>query len=398
MYHSFLFFILAYVYPIASTLLHFRKNLHQWSLVAMEKRGKAVAFEKSEMIPIFSDTTCSRDGGTSTWETIYDLLEEEKPRPLVAKATTGVHVSSDASYLKTESSFLHCIATRPKIIPYINMVKWIIDVVDFSDKEFNNSRQGIMGSFSADSLRLMYNLPEPQKLYSKQFLEKFSKENEDSKDVTPTWIENEGKIRCNKMGMYSMASISPPYSFAASMLCRLFDKPDSTKFSLEWLPLIEAVVNTTIMNWAQNFSDNFVKAIMEYRRNISPSLRVYPTFFMSAFLMDTICFSSKFPIMGWKWIVKNSLPIHVYHKSLWESHFHPHFHKIFQGVMLPMHKQVYNITAPRFSKEVEVDILHVARWFREETFTNIRVFGSIASPHVLPYYVPNKLMAREASY
>lgn len=66
--------------------------------------------------------------------------------------------------------------------------------------------------------------------------------------------------------------------------------------------------------------------------------------------------------------------------------------------MVPIHKQFYNTTAPRFSKEVEVDILHVARWFGEEKFTYIRVFGSIASPYVLPYYVFDKLMAREIAY
>jgi len=40
----------------------------------------------------------------------------------------------------------------------------------------------------------------------------------------------------------------------------------------------------------------------------------------------------------------------------------------------------------------------MARWFGEETFTYIRVFGSITSLHVLPYYFPDKLMAREIAY
>jgi len=66
--------------------------------------------------------------------------------------------------------------------------------------------------------------------------------------------------------------------------------------------------------------------------------------------------------------------------------------------MLPIHKDVYNRTAPRFSKEAKVDIFLVARWFGEETFTYIRVFGSIASLRVLPYYVPEKLMASEIAY
>ena len=48
-----------------------------------------------------------------------------------------------------------------------------------------------------------------------------------------------------------------------------------------------------------------------------------------------------------------------------------------------------------FSKEAKVDILLVDKWFGEETLMNFRVFGNIASPDVLPYHVPDKLMARE---
>ena len=34
----------------------------------------------------------------------------------------------------------------------------------------------------------------------------------------------------------------------------------------------------------------------------------------------------------------------------------------------------------------------------EERFTYIRVFGSITDPHVLPLYIPDKLLAREVAY
>ncbi len=104
--------------------------------------------------------------------------------------------------------------------------------------------------------------------------------------------------------------------------------------------------------------------------------------------MDAICFISDFPIMGWKWTVQNPMPIHVYHKKKWESNFIPHFYKICHGVMLPIHKMLYNKDAPRFSPKAEIDILRVGRWFGEELFTYIRVFGRIPSPHVLPLYVP----------
>lgn len=66
--------------------------------------------------------------------------------------------------------------------------------------------------------------------------------------------------------------------------------------------------------------------------------------------------------------------------------------------MLPIHKVVFDKTTPRFSQEAEVDTLLVTKWFGEEKFTYIRVFGSIASSHVLPFYVPDKLLAREIAY
>ena len=66
--------------------------------------------------------------------------------------------------------------------------------------------------------------------------------------------------------------------------------------------------------------------------------------------------------------------------------------------MLPLYRVLYNKDAPRFSPEVEADILLVKIWFGEDLFTYVRVFGSFASPHVLPLYVPDKLIAREISY
>ncbi len=81
--------------------------------------------------------------------------------------------------------------------------------------------------------------------------------------------------------------------------------------------------------------------------------------------MDAICYVSKFPVMGWKWTTQDPLPIHVYHKELLDSKFPPFFYKICHGVMLPLYKMLYDKDAPRCSPEADVDILTVARWFRE---------------------------------
>ncbi len=89
----------------------------------MGKKGKAPASEKTEMAPLFTNTTCSWDGGISTWEAMYQLLEDEKPRIMEVTVTVDERGSSEASLTELACLFLHRIAARSKILPYTNMVK-----------------------------------------------------------------------------------------------------------------------------------------------------------------------------------------------------------------------------------------------------------------------------------
>jgi len=43
-------------------------------------------------------------------------------------------------------------------------------------------------------------------------------------------------------------------------------------------------------------------------------------------------------------------------------------------------------------------LLRIGDWFVEEIFTYIIVWGSNGKPHVLPLYVPDKLLCREVSH
>ena len=102
---------------------------------------------------------------------MYNLLEEENPKVLVTKATSDAKFSSEAYYFEVACSFLHIIVVRHKIFPYTNMVRWIINNMDISDRTFINSRHEVIWSFKLEKLLRMYHLPEPQKLYDKAFIE-----------------------------------------------------------------------------------------------------------------------------------------------------------------------------------------------------------------------------------
>jgi len=83
---------------------------------------------------LYTDTAYNRDVGIATWEGMYNLLEEENPRVMEVMATAGSHGSSEVSITELACLFLHQIVVRPKILPYTDMVIWILDSFDIRNR------------------------------------------------------------------------------------------------------------------------------------------------------------------------------------------------------------------------------------------------------------------------
>lgn len=162
------------------------------------------------------------------------------------------------------------------------------------------------------------------------------------------------------------------------------------------VPLILAAVNSEIMDSVVILSDRIANRILEYREdkiagNTTP-------FFFCAYVLDALCFNSEFPFLGWKWTAKDPTPIHIYHKLLWKVHFKDHVYIICHGFLIPVFQTIFNHFPPRFSDKAKADLSSIGDWFGEEKFTYVRIFGSIVELHVLPLFVPDKLLAQEISY
>jgi len=102
--------------------------------VEMGKKNKAQSSEVKEMAPLYTDTTCNRDAWISTWEGMYRLLEEENPKVMKVTDIADSQGSSEASLEELGCSFLHQIAARPKILPYTDMIKWILDSAEMKNR------------------------------------------------------------------------------------------------------------------------------------------------------------------------------------------------------------------------------------------------------------------------
>ena len=114
--------------------------------------------------------------------------------------------------------------------------------------------------------------------------------------------------------------------------------------------------------------------------------------------MDTLCFNSKYNVLEWRWTSQDPKPIHIYHQKLWKVHYKDYLYQIGNGFMLPIYYAIFDKPVPKILMEAEIDLTLAGNWFWEDKFTYMRIFGSLTRPHVLPLYVPDKLLARELAY
>jgi hypothetical protein len=114
--------------------------------------------------------------------------------------------------------------------------------------------------------------------------------------------------------------------------------------------------------------------------------------------MDTICFTTPFPLMNWSWNPTYTEPIHEYHSKLWEENVKDSIYDLFHFVVLPMHHMLYECAPPHISETVMGNLKVVSDWFIEEKFSYIRVFGCSSPPHVLPKFLLDRMVCRLVSY
>ena len=58
---------------------------------------KPAATERTKMLPLFTDTTCRPQSGSSSWEAMYKLFEDEKSHKVWRTTTADAFDSSEAT-------------------------------------------------------------------------------------------------------------------------------------------------------------------------------------------------------------------------------------------------------------------------------------------------------------
>jgi hypothetical protein len=168
----------------------------------------------------------------------------------------------------------------------------------------------------------MYNLsPTPKYTYNATFLLDFERRectqySRNGHDIIKTWWGHSEKFRSDVHGMYATMSLHAHMLYISMILYCLFGKNNPTHFLVEWVAIMNEIVEGYTFNWDKMLSDNLSKEIVEYQ--LSKSKGKPSPFYMSAYKMDCICFMTPLPLMNWSWISASSKPIHFYHSKLWE--------------------------------------------------------------------------------
>jgi hypothetical protein len=122
------------------------------------------------------------------------------------------------------------------------------------------------------------------------------------------------------------------------------------------------------------------------------------SFYMSAYIMDAICFMTHFPLMNWSWNISCPEHVHKYHSALWEENAKNAFYEVCHYVIIPLPKIFFGCEPPGISITIIENLKSVADWFIEEKFSYVRVYGCSIPPHALPKILPDRLICREVAY
>jgi hypothetical protein len=383
------------------TQVYHRRAKKQAAVMAPRKATKTNVEVTSQGSDNVSDTSPRSIESIPDWSHVSNALQAE----LVDYSDDSDDNERDDLHTKYKivvQSGMHRIATRPRLLPYYDMIRWALDHVDLPTRTIMNSQRVTIGTFRPEHLQSMYKLPSTSEYtYGADFLEEFKKKECTEYDKTmpgliKDWVSRSATFRANDKGVYSIASLEPQYKYVAMMTCRLFGREDTSHFYVSWVPLIFRVAEGCSFNWAKMLSDSLANRVIEYREKKAggkPS-----AFYMSAYIMDAICSMTPFPLMNWAWNPTQEKPVHEYHDKLWENKAGKFPYEIFNWVMVPLHINIFGHPPPRISDSVSTGLSGIADWYVEAEFSYIRVFGASVPPHALPLFIPDKLACREVAW
>ena len=175
-------------------------------------------------------------GPTSVF--FYDTSSRVSETYHLDRATVySIFDNNDLSYFQSDQTVyerirdcgLHMIVARPPILPYNDVVRWIIDHANVKDRSFNTSTGSQLANFRSKIFVRIYALKPYTQLLDADFVNTAkSKFNFDQ--MLKSWMNEPRKFSKRKDELYPIEWFEEPYSLLAAILCGLYGLPNCSFF------------------------------------------------------------------------------------------------------------------------------------------------------------------------
>jgi hypothetical protein len=183
-----------------------QKSEKQASAMAPRRAAKAnveVAAQGSDNV---SDTSPRTGGSVPSWSFVSDILQSELVNYSDSDDNDNEKDDLNTKYKIVVQSGMHLVATRPRLLPYYDMIRWALDHIDLPTRTIINDQRTTVGTFRPEHIQTMYKLPATSEYtYNAEFLEEFKKKECEEYDKTmpgliKDWVSRSAKFRANDQG------------------------------------------------------------------------------------------------------------------------------------------------------------------------------------------------------
>jgi hypothetical protein len=325
---------------------------------------------------------------------LFKKIKKEEPLEYTPHNDPDTRKLDDDVLPNIHRDYLHMVASRTPVFPCIELLKWLIDHTDAHKCLINDDNGGCVGVFLPSEVQSYYKLRESEEKLSTDFILSFYASHDTSKIMASWWREDK-KFTNRTVGWYPTTNLREPYIYLMALLCRLHGEKYCSRFSEAWMPLAYTVaISGTGFNWGAIISKQLSTCI---RQAQTPKEGETPSFYMASYLLDIICARNVFSGMNLNWH-SSELPVHVYFNILWENRYKKSYALICDQFIARIYFLLFRKECPRLSEEAKKVISKVGHWYLDERETYIRVFGATGAPHLLPIYVPDRLVLGEICY
>jgi hypothetical protein len=173
------------------------------------KEAKAMGESSGQSSEIFSDTSPISIDTVKMWMHVFNNLQYELVKcPDDSRNNEKEYLST--KYKIISQSEMHKETTRPRLLPFNDMIGWVLDHVDIPTITIFNSQKVVVGSFWPEHIQVMYKLsPMSNFIYNASFLVNVNKKECDEygkilSDLIKDWCSCLKNFKADSHDIYSI--------------------------------------------------------------------------------------------------------------------------------------------------------------------------------------------------